>query len=328
MPNPIIRVKNLSKTYEYTKKKAGLRHSVKNLFRSEKLYSEAVKDINFEISEGELVGFIGPNGAGKTTTLKMLSGILTPTAGEARVLDFIPWERKNEYRKQLALVMGQKNQLWWDLPPMESFLLNKEIYEIEGGQFKKDLAELMKLLRVEGVVEKPVRKLSLGERMKCELIAALLHHPKVLFLDEPTIGLDVVAQKNIQDFLIKYNQEKKTTILLTSHYMADIAKLCRRIIVINQGKIVFDGLMNDLIREYALDKIITIFFEDEAVCPALGRFGEVLECDEAKATIRVPREKVKEIAGQILSSDIPVRDIDIKEVEIEEIIRGIFSKKQ
>mgnify|MGYP001565927367 FL=1 len=211
---------------------------------------------------------------------------------------------------------------------MESFLLNKEIYEIDNEQFKNDLAELMKLLKVEDIVEKPVRKLSLGERMKCELIAALLHHPRVLFLDEPTIGLDVIAQKNIQDFLIKYNREKKTTILLTSHYMADIAKLCRRIIVINQGKIVFDGLMEDLIREYALDKIITIFFEDEAICPALGQFGEILECDEVKATIRVPREKVKEIASRILSSDIPVRDIDIKEVEIEEIIRGIFSKKQ
>lgn len=246
-----IEVKNLSKTYEYYKKQPGLLASVKGLFSREKLYTEAVKEINFNIEEGELVGFLGPNGAGKTTTLKILSGILYPSGGEAKVLGHIPWKRQKEYQKQFALVMGQKNQLWWDLPAMESFVLNKEIYEVPDKEFKENLEELTELLDVKDILDVQVRKLSLGQRMKCELIAALLHKPKVLFLDEPTIGLDVVAQKNIRDFIKKYNKEEKTTIILTSHYMEDISQLCQRIIIIDLGRIVYDGRLDDLMKKYA-----------------------------------------------------------------------------
>ena len=209
----IVEVKNLGKTYEYVEKKPGIKYSLKNLFVSEKKQKEAVKDISFEIEEGELIGFLGPNGAGKTTTLKMLSGVLTPSCGSVKVLGFEPIKRQKEYKMQFAFVMGQKSQLWWDLPPMESFLLNKKIYEVSDEDFKKSLDEMIELLDVGEIVNKQVRQLSLGERMKCELIAALLHNPKVLFLDEPTIGLDVVAQKKIRDFIKKYNQERKTTIM-------------------------------------------------------------------------------------------------------------------
>ena len=204
---PIIQVKNLTKTYEYYKKPAGLWNSIKSLFHREKLFAEAVKKINFSINEGELVGFLGPNGAGKTTALKMLSGIIYPTSGEAEVLGFTPWKRQKQFQKQFALVMGQKNQLWWDLPAMESFILNKEIYEVPDKQFKSTLDELVELLDIKDILDVPVRKLSLGQRMKCELVAALLHSPKVLFLDEPTIGLDVVSQNNIREFLKKYNKQ-------------------------------------------------------------------------------------------------------------------------
>ncbi len=327
MAEPIIQVKNLSKTYEYAKKRVGLKYSIKNLFRPEKLYAQAVKDISFEIGEGEMVGFIGPNGAGKTTTLKMLSGILTPTSGEARVLGYEPWQRQSEYQKQFALVMGQKNQLWWDLPPIESFVLNREIYEIEKKRFDENLDELTRLLRVASVVEKPVRQLSLGERMKCELINALIHDPKVLFLDEPTIGLDVIAQKNIREFLRRFNKEKQTTIILTSHYMRDILQLCPRVIVINLGMLAYDGNLSELIHDYISHKTITIYFEEEISREDLAKFGEVEQASEGKATIRVPREQIKEAATQLLASGLPIDDIDIGEEEIENIIRNIFAKK-
>lgn len=269
---PIIEVKNLSKTYEYYKKQPGLLASVKGLFKREKLYVEAVKEINFNIEEGELVGFLGPNGAGKTTTLKILSGILYPSGGEAKVLGYTPHKRQKEYQKQFALVMGQKNQLWWDLPAMESFILNKEIYEVPDKEFKDNLAELTELLDVKDVLDIQVRKLSLGQRMKCELIAALLHKPKVLFLDEPTIGLDVVAQKNIRDFIKKYNQEEKTTIILTSHYMEDISQLCKRIIIIDLGRIIYDGRLDDLMKKYASHKLLEV---DDVIREIFGSGGEV-----------------------------------------------------
>lgn len=206
---PIVQVTNLSKVYEFYRKQPGLWNSIKSLFHREKLFTHAVKDISFTIDEGEFVGFLGPNGAGKTTTLKMLSGILYPTSGEANVLGHTPWKRQPQFQKQFALVMGQKNQLWWDLPAMESFILNKEIYEVSDTKFRETLDELSELLDIKHLLDVQVRKLSLGERMKCELVAALLHSPKVLFLDEPTIGLDVVSQNNIREFLKKYNKEKK-----------------------------------------------------------------------------------------------------------------------
>lgn len=321
----IIKVEKLNKRYEYIQKKEGLKNSLKNLFKSEKKFKNAVTDISFSIQEGELVGFLGSNGAGKTTTLKMLSGILTPTSGNLSVLGFEPIKREKEYQMQFAFVMGQKLQLWWDLPPMESFLLNKKIYEINDKDFKKTLNEMVALLDVKDILHKQVRQLSLGERMKCELIAALLHSPKVLFLDEPTIGLDVVAQKNIRDFIRKYNKEKKTTIILTSHYMEDILQLCKRLIIINYGEIIYDGSIEDLIAKYAPNKKITVFFENEISASEFCVFGESCFFSPLKAAIEVPREKVREVAGKILASNLPVKDIDISEEDVDSIIRNIFA---
>ena len=299
---------------------------MKNLFRRKKLYKKAVRNVSFEIEKGELVGFLGPNGAGKTTTLKMLSGILTPDSGNANVMRYTPWEREEKYKKQFAMVMGQKEQLWWDLPPMESFILNKKIYEVEEKRFKKNLNEMVKLLEVKNIINKQVRKLSLGERMKCELIAALLHDPKVIFLDEPTIGLDVVAQKNIRDFLKEYNREKKATIILTSHYMEDIIQLCPRIVIIDLGKIIYDGLMSDLTKKYAPNRMITVYLENEVSKGEALKLGKVYKFKPFKISYKVPRRKTKDLAGKILSSDLPVKDIDISEVDIDSIIRNIFSK--
>ncbi len=324
---PIIEVKNLVKSYEYYKKQPGLWASVESLFHREKLFAEAVKKVNFEIQEGELVGFLGPNGAGKTTTLKVLSGILYPNAGEVKVLGYNPYKRQKEYQKQFALVMGQKNQLWWDLPAMESFILNKEIYEVSDADFKNNLDELVELLDIKDILDIQVRKLSLGQRMKCELVAALLHKPKVLFLDEPTIGLDVVAQKNIRDFIRKYNQEKKTTIILTSHYMEDISQLCKRVIIINLGEIVYDGDLQALIQKYAPYKLLTVTFSNEGIKREdAEKFGEIGEFDQYKAVFKIPREFAKDVASQILSSHLPVDDILIDEPEVDDIIRKIFGQ--
>jgi ABC-2 type transport system ATP-binding protein len=327
---PFIEITNLSKQFAYFKKQPGLMASFKSLFHREKLYTDAVKGITFNIEEGELVGFLGPNGAGKTTTLKMLSGILHPSGGEVKVLGYTPYERKKAYQLQFALVMGQKNQLWWDLPAMVSFILNKEIYEIPDEQFKVTVDELSKLLQIEELLDIPVRKLSLGQRMKCELALALLHKPKVLFLDEPTIGLDVVAQKNIRDFLKKYNRQNKTTIILTSHYMEDIKELCQRVVIIDHGVIGYDGSLDELIKTNIPHKIIKLTFDASnggINKPDLEVFGTVKHFSDFDAEIEVDREKVKEVATAILSSKLPVDDILIDEVEIDDVIRKIFTKK-
>ncbi|MCK5416230.1 ABC transporter ATP-binding protein [Candidatus Parcubacteria bacterium] len=325
----IIKVENLNKTYEYYKKQPGLLASIKGLFKREKLFTEAVKNINFNIAEGELVGFLGPNGAGKTTTLKMLSGILHPTSGEAKVLGYKPWKRQAEYQKQFALVMGQKNQLWWDLPAMESFILNKEIYEVSDEDFKQNLDELVELLNIKDILNIQVRKLSLGQRMKCELVAALLHKPKVLFLDEPTIGLDVVAQKSIRDFLKKYNKEKKTTIILTSHYMEDIKELCERVIIIDYGKIMYDGKLSDLVNKYANYKELKITFLNDGVTrEQIEKYGEIKDFNKYRVRIRIKRKEAKNVAAQILTSDLPVDDILIDEIDIDDIIRKIFGNNK
>ncbi len=321
----IIQVKNLSKTYEYYKKSPGLWASISGLFHREKLYKKAVQEINFEIEEGELVGFLGPNGAGKTTTLKMLSGILYPSSGEASVLGYTPWKREAEYQKQFALVMGQKNQLWWDLPAMESFILNKEIYEVTDADFRKNLDELVELLDIKDILDVQVRKLSLGQRMKCELVAALLHKPKVLFLDEPTIGLDVVAQKNIRDFIKQYNQKNKTTIILTSHYMEDVKELCKRVIIIEEGKIGYDGDLASLIEKYAPYKVLKVTFEKDITRADVEKFGEVIKFHPNSVALRVDRDKAKDAAKEILSSDLPVDDILIDEAAISDVVRKIFS---
>ncbi|HLD60947.1 MAG TPA: ABC transporter ATP-binding protein [Patescibacteria group bacterium] len=321
---PTIEVKNLSKTYEYYKKQPGLWNSVKSLFHREKLYTQAVKEMKFTINEGELVGFLGPNGAGKTTTLKMLSGIIYPSSGEAKVLGFTPWKRQAAFQKQFALVMGQKNQLWWDLPAMESFILNKEIYEVPDKQFKQNLDELLTLLEIKDIVDIPVRKLSLGQRMKCELAAALLHSPKVLFLDEPTIGLDVVSQKNIREFLKKYNREKKITIILTSHYMEDVEALCERVIIINHGSLIYDGGLSKLMDQYIDQKILEITFTEDVSRAQLEKFGVIKEYAPQRVVLEVPKEQTKNSAVRILS-DLPVDDVLINEVPIDDVIRKIFT---
>lgn len=320
----LIEVKGLSKTYEYYKKQAGLVNSLKSLFHREKLFTDAVKDINITIEEGEIIGFLGPNGAGKTTTLKMLSGILYPSGGEAKVLGYTPWMRQKEFQMQFALVMGQKNQLWWDLPAMESFILNKEIYEISDEQFKKTLDELSELLDIKDILDVPVRKLSLGQRMKAELVAALIHSPKVLFLDEPTIGLDVVSQNNIRNFLKEYNRTKKTTIILTSHYMEDVEALCERVVIINYGTIIYDGALKQLTDEYANKKILEVTFTEKVKPSAFEAMGMLKETSPERIVLEIDKSEVKTIASKILN-DYPVDDILINEIGVEEVIRNIFT---
>lgn len=321
----IISIKNLTKKYEYYKKQPGIWGSIKSLFNREKLFIEAVKNVSFEIKEGEFVGFIGPNGAGKTTTLKMLSGILYPSSGEINVLGHQPFRREPVFQKQFALVMGQKNQLWWDLPAIESFLLNKAIYEIPDEKFQKNLDELVTLLDIKNILDIQVRKLSLGQRMKCELTAALLHGPKVLFLDEPTIGLDVISQKNIRDFLREYNRRTRATVLLTSHYMEDIRRLCDRVIIIDHGSIIYDGRYNNLQKKFASRKTLEIVFTEKIGMEKLRAFGEVTQYEEGRAHIAIPREETARITSQILEK-LPIDDISIHERDIEEIISEIFTK--
>lgn len=321
----VISVKNLSKYYKVYQKEPGLAGSIKSLFS--RIYSEtkAVDNISFEIEEGELIGFIGPNGAGKTTTLKVLSGLLYPTSGKVSVLGFTPYHRKKEYLKQIALVMGQKNQLWWDLPAMETFLLNKEIYEVPDKRFKEVLEELSDLLDVKDLLNVQVRKLSLGERMKCELIAALIHSPRVLFLDEPTIGLDVVMQKKLREFIKEYNLRYKSTIILTSHYMGDVEALCKRVIVINHGQILFDGLLADLIKKHAPYKTITVDFEEDIDPKVFSKFGRVKSYRSPELILTVKSEQLKQAIFKIMQN-YKVEDFKVEDPDIEDVIREVFAK--
>src|SRR5438876_1852242 len=255
---PVIEVSQLTKAFRTYKKQPGFGGAVRGLFRRKYEQTLAVQEVSFSIEPGELVGFLGPNGAGKTTTLKMLAGLLYPTSGSGRVLGYVPWERQDGYRRQFALLLGQKNQLWWDLPASESFELNSRIYGISAEAMQRTVKEMSQLLAVRDKLNVSVRELSLGERTKMELIASLLHQPKVLFLDEPTIGLDVVSQKVVREFLREHNATHHTTILLTSHYMADIQELCRRVIIIDHGMIFFDGLLSNVVDRFADSKLITI----------------------------------------------------------------------
>ena len=321
----VVQSDGLVKNYYTTKKQPGVWGAAKSLFSREKVAVEAVKGVSFSINEGELVGFLGPNGAGKTTTLKMLTGILVPTGGDADVLGFRPWERKPEMQRQISLVMGNKQQLWWDLPAWDSFEVLKEIYDVPTADFVKRRDQLIEALQLQEKLHTQVRRLSLGERMKCELVAALLHNPRVVFLDEPTIGLDVVSQKGIREFLREHNQEHKTTVLLTSHYMQDIAELCERVIVIDHGSMIYDGALQDLTRTYRPVKKLVLAFS-EPVSADFSGFGEVLEQTEAGATIEVSRERTTAIAAKILT-DYPVEDIAIEEPEAEEVIRALFEDK-
>src|SRR6266498_1483886 len=324
---PVIEVNGLTKTFRTYKKQPGFAGAIKGLFHREYEQVVAVSDVSFAIEEGELVGFLGPNGAGKTTTLKMLSGLLYPTSGAARVLGYVPWERKDGYRRQFALLLGQKNQLWWDLPARESLELNAKIYGIAQARFERTVAEITELLAVKDKLDVMVRELSLGERMKMELIASLLHQPRVLFLDEPTIGLDVISQKTVREFLQSYNAGRRTTILLTSHYMADIQALCRRVIIIDHGTIFFDGQLSEVIDRFADFKLVTIQCANhQASTPGdLGKFGEVVEQTPDRIKLKVKRDRVIPVCKALLDQLI-VSDIDIEAVPIEEVIRQIFAR--
>lgn len=322
--SPAIEVNGLTRVFRTYKKQPGLTGAVKGLFKRAYEPTVAVSDVTFTVDQGECVGFLGPNGAGKTTTLKMLAGLLHPTCGTSSVLGFIPWERKQEYRRQFALLLGQKNQLWWDLPARESLALNGKIYRIPLPEFTKRVMELTELLRVEDKLDVMVRELSLGERMKFELIAALLHRPKVLFLDEPTIGLDVVSQRTVREFLRTYNRTFKTTILLTSHYMADIEALCDRAIIINEGRMFFDGPLAEITDSFAEYRFITVTLASGTM-PHLERMpAEVMEFVDDRLRVKVARDDFVPVCRMLLERH-PVLDLEVAEVSAEEVLRDIFS---
>ncbi len=318
----VIKTNNLSKKFRVYEKPAGLMGSVKSFFNNPYKDIHAVEDINIEIEEGEIVGFLGPNGAGKTTTLKMLSGLLFPSSGSATVLGYVPWERPIEFRKAFSLVMGQKSQLWWDLPAADSFALHKEIYSIEPEKFKKTVGELTEIFEVAKLLNKPVRELSLGERMKLELIASLLHDPKLLLLDEPTIGLDVMAQSAMLRCLYEFNQTRKITILLTSHYMRDVESLCSRILVISGGKMVYDGQLQGLKDQFGREKLIKIQFSKQPPTlvfnnyPSLKIIGNI-------ASLRVEKSDIPSVLGIVSQCD-EVLDISIEDPPVEEVIEKLF----
>jgi len=319
-----VDVRNLKKTYRVYRKREGVLASIRGLFRREFHPVHAVAGVSFQIEQGEMVAFLGPNGAGKTTTLKLLSGLIYPTGGDATVLGFVPWKREIAYRRRFALVMGQKNQLWWDLPAQESFSLHKEIYRIDPADFDRRLDELTSLLEVKKLVGQPVRELSLGERMRMELIAALLHRPDLLLLDEPTIGLDVVSQRKVQDFLKYYQAEQKLTVLLTSHYMKDVQALCRRAIIINEGEIKHDGPLAQIVDKFSTYKVIELLFAGEARPDGLERFGEVFEDNFPRAKIKVPRNQVPEILSALLSR-YSLEDVGVHDRPLEEAIAEMFT---
>jgi ABC-2 type transport system ATP-binding protein len=322
---PIIDIQNLTKTYRVYQKSEGLWAAVRGLFKREYKEVRAVRGINLAIEQSEFVAFLGPNGSGKTTTLKLLSGVIVPTSGTAQVMGFTPWERKNEYRRRFALVMGQKNQLWWDLPALESFQLHKQIYRIDPEQYRKTLDELTALLDIGRLLKQPVRELSLGERMKMELTAALLHNPEVLFLDEPTIGLDVVAQHNIQQFLKHYQEERRITIMLTSHYMKDVAALCRRVVIISQGQIKYDGLLTDIVSQFSSQKLITLQLAEDTITTGFERFGEVLEIVPPKVKLRIERTEVARVLAAILAQTA-IDDVVVEDPPLEQVIGEVFAQ--
>jgi ABC-2 type transport system ATP-binding protein len=321
-----IYVENLSKTYKVPEREGGFISAVRSFFIRKYRDVQAVKEIDFSISPGEMVGFLGPNGAGKTTTLKMLSGLLHPTGGQARVLGFTPWERKNEYLRRMTLVMGQRNRLSWDIPAADSFLLNQAIYRLSDEEYQQTLDELDELLDLSPIMRKPVRNLSLGERMKCELAAGLLHRPQVLFLDEPTIGLDITAQARIRSFLLEYNRRTGATILLTSHYMADVTSLCDRVIMIHHGELKYDGGLKELTRRIAPYKLIGVALGEVMECD-LSCYGDLVahENGAGKQYIQVRAEEVNAITTEILH-DLPVQDLTIEDPPIESVIERAFNE--
>ena len=321
----VIEIRNLQKSYRVYQKQEGLRAAFRGLFKRRYRDIHAVRGIDLEVQLGEFVAFLGPNGAGKTTTLKLLSGVINPSGGEARVMGFIPWQRDNAYRRRFALVMGQKNQLWWDLPAAESFRLHQQIYAIDPANFRQTHDELVDLLDVRRLLNQPVRELSLGERMKMELIAALLHSPEVLFLDEPTIGLDVIAQHNIQKFLKHYQEVRQITILLTSHYMKDVAALCKRVVIINHGQIIYDGSLDGIVDQFSSHKVLTLQFGDGRMPSDLSRYGDVLELKEPEVKLRVERNVITDVLSAVLAEH-EIEDVSVEDPPLEEVIAQVFSQ--
>ncbi len=322
---PIIAVNGLSKSYRVYQKQGGLLGALRGLFRREYKEVKAVENVSFNIEPGEIVGFLGPNGAGKTTTLKMLSGLIFPTSGTATVLGHVPWQREDDFRRQFALVMGQKNQLWWDLPAADSFQLHREIYSLPTDQFNHTLGELTELFGVKELTRQPVRELSLGERMKMELIAALLHQPRLLLLDEPTIGLDVVAQVTIQKCLRDLNETRGVTILLTSHYMRDVEALCRRVLVIAHGKLVYDGPLSGITDRFGREKLVKLQFEGADSPTDLGQFGEVTSREGPIVDLKVDRSRVADVLAAILAR-YTVVDVSIHDPPLDQMIAKVFEE--
>jgi ABC-2 type transport system ATP-binding protein len=322
---PIIAATDLTKIYRVFQKKEGLLGAVRGLFRRQYKEVRAVDGVSFTIEPGEMVAFLGPNGAGKTTTLKMLSGLIYPTSGSAQVLGFVPWERADAFRRRFSLVMGQKNQLWWDLPAADSFQLHREIYSLAAADFQRTLGELTELFGVKELTRQPVRELSLGERMKMELIAALLHQPQLLLLDEPTIGLDVVAQVTIQKCLKDYNALRGVTMLLTSHYMRDVEALCSRVLVITHGKVVYDGPLSGITEQFGRSKLVKLQFAENVAAKELERFGEVASSEGPVADLRVDRTRVAEVLAAILDRHT-VLDMSVQDPPLDEMIARVFEE--
>jgi ABC-2 type transport system ATP-binding protein len=320
---PVVHVAELTKIYKVPEREAGLRAAAKALFKRQTRDVRAVEAISFDIGPAEVVGFLGPNGAGKTTSLKMLAGLLYPTSGEARVLGHIPSKREREYLRRMTMVMGNRNQLQWDIPALDSFELNRAIYRLQRSDYVAMRDELIELLDVGDLVRKPVRNLSLGERMKVEIVGALLHRPQVLFLDEPTIGLDVTMQKRIRTFIAEYNLRHGATVLLTSHYMADVEALCKRVIVIHHGRILFDGALASLADEFAAYKTIGVVLENGAA--PLDAYGEVVHHDGDRVSLRVPKAETSRVAARLLA-DHEILDLTIEEPPIEDVIESVFAQ--
>lgn len=323
----MIQVTNLSKEFETHTKQPGLMGSVRSLFRRQKVIKHAVKNVTLHIGAGEVVGLIGANGAGKTTLVKCLAGIVHPTSGDANILGHRPWERHKDFRKQIALIMGQKAQLWWDLPAADSLLLIREIYQVPKAEFEERKAHLVQTLGVQDLLTTQVRKLSLGERMKMELLASLLHNPRIVFLDEPTIGLDLTAQRAIRRFIRDYQNKNQPAMILTSHYMEDIEQLCKRIVIIRQGEIVYDGRLDLVVSTYAQHKILTATLGTEEIhAPDFLRYGEVLSVTGPQVRLKVPREKVPVVAAEILKNH-QLDDVSIIEPDISDIIENILRQR-
>jgi ABC-2 type transport system ATP-binding protein len=318
-----VSVHDLSKTYIVHERSSGVKAALRGIFRREKREVKAVQAINFEIQPGEIVGFLGPNGAGKTTTLKMLSGLLYPTGGEARVLGHLPHLRERQFLRQITLVTGQRNQLIWDIPAADSYDLNQAIYEIDPDLYKRTVEEFVEILDMKDLVRKPVRNLSLGERMKVEIAGSLLHHPRVLFLDEPTLGLDVPMQRRIRKFIADYNQREGATVLLSSHYMADVEALCKRVIVIHQGGILFDGDLTALAARFTSHKKVIVKPADQSL--DLSGYGEIVESELGSVSFRVPRGEVPGMTARLLA-EVPIVDLTVEDPPIEDVIDMVFAK--